>query len=255
MSWQAVGASVVGTSHLRRGLPCQDAYAVDCGREIAIAAVADGLGSAERAEIGSRLAVDTALTTLRAQLTEAVPTEAEAWGQALRTSFAAARQALVDTATSAAAELRDYSTTLLLAAVGTDWMVTGQLGDGAVVACFTDDTLEVVSEPQRGEFANETIPLTVPDALDRLVCRASFVPVRALALFTDGLQHLCLDLARNTPHIPFFTPLFRDLSRPLDISTSEQGLADFLASERVCRRTDDDKTLLLIGRLEDAPGI
>ena len=60
-SWCWAGARAIGTAHLAGGLPCQDAFAAriaraPCGSEIMVAALADGAGSAERADAGARLA-------------------------------------------------------------------------------------------------------------------------------------------------------------------------------------------------------
>ncbi len=67
--------------------------------------------------------------------------------------------------------LRDYATTLLLAAVTPGWTAVGQIGDGAAVGHWPDGRLETMSLPQRGEYANETIPLTSLDAIVRLQVR------------------------------------------------------------------------------------
>ena len=60
--WRVIAASVAGASHEKLGLPCQDASkwtALD--QAMLVAAVADGVGSAPLAEIGSAIAVESAL--------------------------------------------------------------------------------------------------------------------------------------------------------------------------------------------------
>jgi hypothetical protein len=61
------------------------------------------------------------------------------------------------------------------------------------------------------------------------------------------LQRLALNLATNTPHEPFFEPFFKVLSIVGENKEDEltAALVDFLKSERVNERTDDDKTLAL----------
>jgi hypothetical protein len=59
--WTWAGATAIGTAHQWTGAPCQDAFACrvarsSSGAEVLIAALADGAGSAERAEAGARLA-------------------------------------------------------------------------------------------------------------------------------------------------------------------------------------------------------
>ena len=55
----AYGITLDGTYHIKNKIVCQDAHAIEkCGDRMVIAAVADGLGSAEHSEIASRLAAD-----------------------------------------------------------------------------------------------------------------------------------------------------------------------------------------------------
>jgi len=241
MSWRAYGASVRGVSHDRTGLPCQDAHGWRLLPGGIACAVADGLGSAPRADAGARIAVAAALDGL----TAAPPEDVTAAQVALTQAFAAAREAL--RAAAADAPLRDFATTLLLAVAVGDGVAVGQIGDGAVVGCWPDGRLETLSLPQRGEYANETTPLTAHEALDSVRVTVWPRPIQALALFSDGLQALALNLASGEPHAPFFAPFLAALAEPFDPDATGARLADFLAAPRVCARTDDDKTLLVAG--------
>jgi hypothetical protein len=69
-----------------------------------------------------------------------------------------------------------------------------------------------------------------------------------VALFTDGLERLALRFDCRTPHIPFFDPLFRALRTASDLQSLNDGLRQFLASDSVQIRSDDDKTLILASR-------
>jgi len=251
MTWRAYGASVRGTSHQRTGQPCQDAHGwrllADGG---ILCAVADGLGSAARADEGSQRAVTAALDALEASLTEGdcaglAAGEEAAIGEAIRGAFASARSALEFACDEA--PLRDYATTLLLAAATAHWTAVGQIGDGAMIGRWPDGRLETLSLPQRGEYANETTPLTNPDALARLRVRVWPAPVQALALLSDGLQGLCINLATGAPFEPFFAPFLKALAEPFDPDATGERLIAFLDSPRLCARTDDDKTLLVAG--------
>src|SRR5437867_2969730 len=61
MVWSTLGASVAGTSHRQRCVPCQDAFRLcafgPVGEWLAIAA-ADGAGSASHSEVGATTACD-----------------------------------------------------------------------------------------------------------------------------------------------------------------------------------------------------
>ena len=56
--WKRISGSVQGTSHVQLGIPCQDYCAVTISGETLIAACADGAGSAEFSQFGSKAAVD-----------------------------------------------------------------------------------------------------------------------------------------------------------------------------------------------------
>ena len=76
IAWQVATASIRGTSHIRHGLPNQDAVAcVGAGTEDSplVLAVADGHGSAKsfRSDRGSRFAVETATAVMAASLKNA----------------------------------------------------------------------------------------------------------------------------------------------------------------------------------------
>lgn len=250
--WQMIAASIPGASHVRTQLPCQDAHHVCILAEGgAVAVVADGLGSAACAERGAQAAVVTALATVQDALTQSAPQDEAAWKTVLQEAFIRAREKLEALATAEERLLRDYATTLIVVAVTDSWIGVGQVGDGAVVALFEQETIETVGMPQRGEFANETMPLTSPDALEAVcyVCRSG--RPQAVAIFTDGLQNLCLEATTYIPYQPFFAPLFAQMRTPINLLEAEQALVSFLASERLGKRSDDDKTLVLIGRMAD----
>ena len=71
--WRFAAASVLGTSHLRHGLPCQDSHACRAvtdgdGRTALVLAVSDGAGSAARAEEGSAIACEILVRAVEARL-------------------------------------------------------------------------------------------------------------------------------------------------------------------------------------------
>src|SRR6266545_464476 len=245
--WRVVAACEAGTSHLRTGTPCQDAFAVARAGRSLLLFVADGAGSAARAEEGSRLAVDAALEAARSELASGEPPDAGGWRPILERIVRAARERLEAEAPEG---LRELSTTLLgvlwspghLAAlqVGDGWIVTESMGS-------TAGALRALIPPAKGEYFNETVFLTSSGFAER-ACYAVMPgeEVSGIALLTDGLEMVSMDLAEGAPHEPFFQRLFelaRDTGEALE--EQERELSDFLCSDRVSERTDDDKTLIL----------
>lgn len=261
-TWWIVGASVAGTSHLKNGQGCDDAsdYCQLPDGSLVIA-VADGAGSSSRSAEGAahtvRVALSTALTLLSQQ---PALTSAEQWLEMLGAVVTSVRTSLeelavgsvihpdsqlIETQELTTSGLRDLATTLLLTVVTSQWIAAAQIGDGAVVVQYADGTMHALTEPDHGEYINETSFITEDDYLNHLQYKALQIRVRSVALLTDGLQMLALDVVTNTPYEPFFVPLFRFAA---EADAPQAKLKDFLESERVCSRTDDDKTLVLAVR-------
>lgn len=245
--WRVLGASVAGTSHRRHEVPCQDAHAYRIMPDGALlVAVADGAGSAARAEEGARLAVERAVGRLAAALSP--PASDADWFEAMHGAFTAAREALEEAALGAGEDLGDYAATLTCAVATADCLVVGQIGDGVAVARGGAGALFTTIRPRRGEYANETRFLTMPGALGQVEVAVFPRPVGALAVTTDGLLRLAVTLPGYEPHPPFFRPLLAFAAEVEEIAAAEAELAAFLASDRVGARTDDDKTLVLAVR-------
>jgi len=245
MTWKCLSASVIGTSHITMQKPCQDAHGVlvlDNG--VLIVAVADGAGSARRSEDGSRCAVDTALRYLGEQLQGQQPDGMEACETLLQNAVEKCRSALQELAPTG--KFGDVATTLLLTIVTDQWLSTAQIGDGAVVCRSNPGGLRVLSDLRRGEYVNETTFLTSSDYRSRLhQVTLPSKDVDALAMFSDGIEFLAVQYSDNTAHEPFFASTF-DFAG--NANSTESELVEFLQSERVCERTDDDKTLVLAVR-------
>ena len=171
-SWRTAHASVIGTSHLASGNPCQDAgrcevVQAEDGSDILLAAVADGAGSAPCSDTGARMTVDAFLSTFRLLVAENSDLgnldrqRVEEWLGRTR----------ADLATTAEAEerpLSDYACTFLGAIVGPGRAMFVQVGDGAIVVRDAGaDGLSWVFWPQNGEFANTTKQKPLPRVWER----------------------------------------------------------------------------------------
>jgi hypothetical protein len=249
--WRVVGAAAPGTSHTRLGLPCQDALAYQAGDHGLLVVLSDGAGTAERSQSGAQTAVQAALVSLTVSLEASLPADPAAWQEALCAAFVDARSALQSLADFEQQPLRAYAATLILAAVTAGQLAVAQLGDGAVVAGESPGELFLVNLPQRGEYANETYFLTQEDALEHVQISVHEKAVNALAVMSDGLTRLAMRLPAQEPHLPFFQPLFAFAANADEEQKAARHLLDFLTSERVCSRTDDDKSLVLAVRLPE----
>lgn len=270
-NWRTLGASVTGTSHHKTGRGCDDAHAIRQLQDgTLLLAVADGAGSASRSAEGATYAVSAALDIAEDMLTQP-PENQEQWQMLLRIVLESVRATLQQLASGEISlnvtesepmqqleqqldqqlatqqlsipPLREFATTLLVTIVTPRWIAATQIGDGAVVVQHQDGTLQALTWPDHGEYINEASFITDADYSEH--AQYSILAQQELlgvALFTDGIERLVLNFATKTPGNPFFTSMFTFAART---DANEAELAAFLASERVCERTDDDKTLVL----------
>jgi hypothetical protein len=248
--WKAFGASRQGSSHVGSGTPCQDCHGfkVIAGTGI-IATVADGLGSALHADRGAQLAVDGALTYVANVLAAGAPADEASWIQLLKETVQHCRRNLFEYAGQESLPPGNFGTTLIVVIMTETHLALAHIGDGAVVSREDDGALQVLSGGVRGEYANETVPITAFDALERGVF-GCFPAPQSIALMTDGLQKLAMNLETLTPFRPFYVPYWKALDSGEASTVLSAQLAEYLDSERFnqVNGTDDDKTILLVGR-------
>lgn len=250
--WKYAFASVVGTSHTKMGVPCQDRSSCTVlqtadGSSVLVAVIADGAGSAQRAEIGASVACSLFIDEMRSLF------ESGGTVQEITRSFVAIwltkfRDELIFQAETEKLPIREFACTILGTVIGFDCAAFFQIGDGAIVTSSKNyEDYNCVFWPQKGEYENITtfaIDQAVQDKLDYKFIEES---IEEVALFTDGLQHLALHYQTQKA----FTPFFRSMLSPLHsagnghLESLSFSLASFLNSEQVNSRTDDDKTLVL----------
>ncbi len=243
--WRFIAASTTGGSHLKTNQPCQDWLACEAFENGSlIAVIADGAGSASMARRGAEIVVDTVFAYLKIGLLEK-RTEIES---ILREAADLARKKIKAEADSKTIALQDYASTLLAVILTPNDGGFMQIGDGVIVVSEGIDDWKWVFWPQRGEYANTTYFLTDEGALDNLVIDKIVNPVTDVALMSDGLEHLALNYSDKTVYNPFFKGIFQPLLKTEGsgkISTLSTSLKQFLTSERIQSRTDDDVSLIL----------
>ena len=256
--WRAAATSVRGTSHVKGDLPCQDSHAFELiagVEEVLVLVASDGAGSAAHSDVGSQLACQELLDCIRLYFSDGKRVSdltrdiALGW---LENAAAVIVRAAAETESST----REYACTLLAALISPTHTAYIQVGDGAIVVRSDSDGWAYVFWPQHGEYINTTVFITDPVALKKFEFDVASSVIHEVAAFTDGIESLVLQYSTQTVHGPFFDMIFGPVrTRPqagLDKGLSEQ-LKAYLESDKVCSRTDDDKTLLIASRLVKAP--
>ena len=254
--WRTAFASVIGTSHAATGAPCQDdgrccVVVAHDGSEILLAAVADGAGSASRSDEGAQLAVRSFHAEF-GRLVGEDPSLAGISRASLTVWIDKLREEIALMAEAGEHKSSDYACTFLAAIVGPTRAVFAQVGDGAIVVADGEDgELSWVFWPQHGEFANTTNFVTQDDYETALEVEVIDGQLAEVAIFSDGIERLVLDIAGRTVHSPALRPIFKWLAGTNPDAAAEgaaPGLLAYLGSEGINRRTDDDKTLVIATR-------
>lgn len=255
MSWRIYAASATGSSHLDKGIPCQDACAFHARGDVLVAVVCDGAGSASRSDEGSRLVADMVARALGDRFErepELLRGDQEAFFEIAAEAVANARDALVEIAQTATVSLSSYAATLVGYAGDAQRGWFFHIGDGIGVAEPADAAAEddetaaapVVSLPSNGEYANETYFVTGESWREHLRVLPVPAPTARLALMSDGAMPFAMQKNNAGLFKPFFDPVARYLAS-VDEELGSRALFGTLDDPRTHGITSDDKTLLI----------
>ncbi|MEO6584056.1 MAG: protein phosphatase 2C domain-containing protein, partial [Ferruginibacter sp.] len=148
--------------------------------------------------------------------------------------------------------LNEFSCTFLGCVLYQDNSVFFQIGDGIIVRNDNSGNFTTIWLPQNGEYSNTTTFLIDDIYFGNLKFKELDEKIDEIALTTDGLQILILNNDTNDIHQPFFLELFKWLrlaNSPEQIDILGKKLQDYISSDIINDRTDDDKTLILATRL------
>ena len=216
--------NLAGPSHVRLGIPCQDSCAAAVCDGAVIAAVADGLGSESRSDVGSRVAATTAVAYCEQHLAACEdPDDATAM---LRAACYAAYEAGLDEAARLGESPGQMDCTLCLAVFDGRSVSFGQSGDSGLVVAHSDGSYEVVTRMQR-DGEGRVFPLCFDDRWEFGRCE----DVATVMLCTDGvLEDLVAPpiLARHADN-PVDTRLVRGFLHP----ALDGGGVEALQAERL----------------------
>lgn len=172
------------------------------------------------------------------------PEEALTWIQKTRDLIAAAAERR---------ELspRDFAATLVFAVTDGLKSLFVHVGDGGMAIRDEESGSWICPTwPNQGEYASTTFFVTDDTFPPVRICLIQNT-ISALAVFSDGIERLALNFAEEKAHEPFFDAMISPLdSAKVDGKIRDlcESLSQFLDSDRVNDRTDDDKTLVLATR-------
>lgn len=247
------GAKTTGPSHIKSGLPCQDAWHFEIfDDDSAVLAVSDGLGSAVHSKTGAKTAVFAAVESVGRHFLVSYDKNCRSADLTkndaiVKEAFSSAVKSIQDYSKKNEIPARELACTLIVVFIYKGFVTTGQIGDGAVVGQFFSGDIKMLSKPQDSEYINEVTPITAENAAYRLIVNANIKNVKNIAAFTDGCQRAVLvkENGIHSPFMPFFKPLFSYSQSAKDSDEASEDVKNLLLSKKINEVSDDDKTLVI----------
>ena len=185
--WKTTEYSAAGRGHRKAGIPCQDKVRTYRNGEVTVVTLADGAGSARLSHFGAEAVLDRVSRDIGEHFEEYF---LEPDASVIRSRlFSEILEALGEKQKELQCKLKDLSSTLLAAAVsGTRYFIV-HVGDG-VIGYLKDDAVYVATDPDNGDFANETIFTTSPSSLSRMrVIKGTDERIGGFVLMSDGTEN------------------------------------------------------------------
>ena len=259
VAWSVISESVRGSSHLRNGLPNQDAVKIDqavINKFPLIVAVADGHGSAKciHSDLGAKFAVESAIEMVKQiyaspdlslpqlrNLAENVP---KAILRSWQEKVSAYIEGDVQLQVVSANPYLPFGTTLLVTCILENAILFWQIGDGDIAVIKVDGTTAMPIPVDERLLGNETTSLCKEKALDDF--QSVFLPIiesppQAIFLASDGYKN-------SFTHPDGFNQALRDIYGFIKTEGADwvqNNLADWL-NEASRDGSGDDISLAII---------
>ena len=246
--FRVYSATVIGNSHISRGRPNEDNFFVGRGPADWLACVvSDGCGSAAQAATGSKLISELVGEALLRTSARIEKKGAGEWIiDDILGELAHCKIRLRDIVN---ADLRDYHATVVATLISPKGGFLLHIGDGIASSFVTTQSQsngitikqDITSNPENGEYANETFYLTEPSWIKH----TRLTPLTAsqcVMLCSDGAQDVLFD--RNDISSTDFLEILRSIGS--SGNQTDLLIKTLLTSDFAKKRSSDDKTVLLI---------
>ncbi|XMB66622.1 PP2C family serine/threonine-protein phosphatase [Mycoplasmatota bacterium zrk1] len=241
--------SQTGTSHIKGNIVNQDAKKIVTKKNgLAIAAIADGVGSSKHSDIASKLAVETVVKLCDERVNDL--REVEEVKKVVFEAYQSAYKRLLKEAKDNNNFDHDYDTTLDLVIYDGKKIVYGHSGDGGIVGLTNEGDYVKITEPQKGFDGFSVIPLRGGERTWIVdTCTRDFA---SILMATDGVYDIffpyLLKGGKNEVYVPLISYFIDNNileAKKSTIKNIEKSRKNFLESES-CKSITDDKTLIVL---------
>jgi len=284
--WISAWCSIIGSSHILEGLPCQDSSKVEYveDSDFIIAAISDGAGSCDNSQIGSSFLVSRAIEKMASMLklnnwltNDDLKLSQEKWRSEVFILFIELKEELKSKANELELDFKSLSATLIIAVSNGNFIACANVGDGRAAFRDTESEWVPMVVPTKGEEANQTLFITSDmwDTNNDSEYFGSFFysnPITAFALLSDGCERASFEILKyseeedkyydpNNPFKPFFEPNYSNLLKLKNANVDQIKINELWTSfiekgnQKLISETDDKSMILsvfLFGQIDEA---
>ena len=248
------GFSITGSSHIKKGIICQDANKVwpESGSgDLIITAIADGVGSCKYSDIGAKIAVKESVTYCTKGIKAAL--EKKEIIKLMEKAFANAELAIEKQSIEDEQPLSEYETTLDLVIYFNKTIYFGHCGDGGIVGLSVNGDYVKLTTPQQLENIY-VIPLRngSPQKNNTWEFKKAEGEYASVLLATDGVYDIFFPYLLKDQPVEIYVPLIRYFMDNNGLKISKKNIKkisdermEFLNSS-ACESITDDKTIVVL---------
>jgi len=251
------GISMQGIYHAKKGMVCQDANrTVKVSDNIAVAAVADGLGSQKYTDVAAAMAVNIAAEHCAKGLA-GEDIDGDGILRLIREGFTAAQDAIEAKAAENDHTPDEYDTTLTLAVMFGAEIYYGHSGDSGIIALTENGEYVTVTEQQR-DADNNVFPLFFRE---RWEFGKFGQNAASVLLATDGIFEAFFPVLLQDQPVKIHVSLIRFFAdnRYLKIDTKGEDAAKARIEDYISKipeaQVSDDKTVAVLVNTAVTPAL
>jgi len=243
MSWLVSSAVAQGISHKATNLPCQDsaAHKTITSLNSSVAVISDGAGSVSRSQIGSKTFVEVLCSILGAYLETEKNISKDGLTSIVKVGINQVRSKL-----SEIGDLSEFHATALILVQLPKKIITFHIGDGSLNIGSYDKKNNITitrSEPENGEFSNETFFFT-EDAWEQHMRICEVENPCFYLICSDGIDPFIWNSNSGT-RFDFILPLITKLGAYKNEKNGNDFLNEVITDPRTDAVTSDDKSLII----------
>ena len=235
---------MIGTSHLDQGKGCEDVIKAVTTEDMAVIALADGAGSFSKAFEGATIATEKCSKWLLNKFEWAYSAKLYDIKCSLLKTI---KRSIIRKATIEKIQMEEYSSTLLFVAIKDNRYIAGHIGDGVIGVITTGGDDVVLSEPERGEFANNTF-FTTSSPINKhfRLHRGTINNITSFFLMSDGSADCLYNQISNT-FAPAINKFAISLAKASDaeVSLVNDALINVM-EQHFSSRTNDDCSFIML---------